>query len=98
MKTKKYLCLFYLLTLLCNFNSYAYEIVQEIIRVTPGCEGGVLYSKIESGKISSMPKNSNVNAENKRPVESNSEAKREDLIEEKESDKQFLTVIDVRNN
>lgn len=89
MKTKNYLRIFYLLTLLCNFNSYAYEIVQETITVTPGCEGGVLYSKIESGKISSMPENSNLNAEINKPIESNSEAKEEDLIEKKESKKNF---------
>lgn len=86
MNTKKCLKIFCLLTLLGNFNCYAYEIVQETITVTPGYEGGVLYSKIESGKISSMPENSNLNDEINRPIKSDSEAKKEDLIEEKKSD------------
>lgn len=49
MKAKKY---FFLLSFIFIFDSHAYEIINETITVTPGCEGGVLYSKVESGEIS----------------------------------------------
>lgn len=50
------------------FDSYAYEIVHETITVTPGFEGGVLYSKTESGYISSKFNNLNLNLENTEPI------------------------------
>lgn len=39
---------FLLLMFLFNFKSYAYELIIEKSTVTPGCTGGVLYSKTES--------------------------------------------------
>lgn len=36
------------------FNSHAYEIIFEKTTTSPGCEGGILYSTIESGYLSSM--------------------------------------------
>ena len=71
-KSKKYLLL---LTFVFISTSYAYEIVHETITVTLGHEGGVLYSKTESGEISSVSKDLNLNAENNISTETNSEKK-----------------------
>lgn len=83
MKSKKYL---FLLAFVFIFDSHAYEIVHETITVTPGCEGGVLYSKTESVRISSGSNNLNLNAEN---TKSNFEEKKEmeDSISEKKVNK-----------
>lgn len=81
MKSKKYL---FLLAFIFISDSYAYEIVHETITVTPGCEGGVLYSKTESGMIASVSKHANLNNEN---TESISEEKGEDSVLEKKTNK-----------
>lgn len=82
MKSKKYL---FLLTFVFIFDSQAYEIVHETITVTPGCEGGVLYSKTESGNISSVskPNHMNLNTQN---IESSFE-ENEDSVSEKKVNK-----------
>lgn len=46
------------------FTSDAYEILEEKITITPGCEGGVMYSITESGYISSAPKDLFLNFDN----------------------------------
>ena len=63
MKSKKKL---FLLFFICIFDSHAYEITHETMTVTPGCEGGVLYSKIESGTISSESNDLNLNADSEK--------------------------------
>jgi hypothetical protein len=73
-KSKK--CLL-LLNFLFIAASHTYEIVNETIIVTPGCEGGVLYSKTESGEIPSVSKQMNLNAENNTSTET-----RVDCLEE----------------
>lgn len=77
MKSKKYL---FLLAFVFISDSHAYEIVHETITVTPGCEGGVLYSKTESGMISSVSKHENLNAEN---TESINEEGEDSVLEKK---------------
>jgi hypothetical protein len=76
MNLRKYL---FLLAFVFVSDSHAYEIVHEKITVTPGCEGGVLYSKTESGMISSMSKHANLDAEHT-----------ESIPEEKEEEKGFV--------
>jgi hypothetical protein len=84
MKSKRCLSL---LVFVFIFDSNAYEIVHETITVTPGYEGGVLYSKTESGEISSVSKHLNSNAENNISMEARSEKK--DSVSEKTVNRQF---------
>lgn len=65
MKSRKYLLL---LVFVFISDSHAYEIVHETIRVTSGCEGGILYSKTESGMISSVSEPVNLNVENTKSI------------------------------
>ena len=79
MKSKK--CLFLLVFVFIS-DSHAYEIVHETITVTSGCEGGVLYSKTESGMISSVSEHANLNAENTKSISEEKE-EGEDFVSEK---------------
>jgi hypothetical protein len=72
--------IFLLFFTLFSFDSYAYEIVSETLTVTPGYEGGVLYSKIESGDISHMAKHIHSNSSTEK--EFDREETQSDLVEE----------------
>lgn len=50
--------------LMLSFDVVAYELVSEKITVSPGCTGGVLYSRTESGFLS----------ESKQPIDLNDQS------------------------